>query len=115
MDIRKTAFYPVAVPPAPMRTRSEAVGALDPQAARNSENPAPSTSQERFRPVDPASRPAEGRTRYRTEDATDRVERQAALNAKAQQALRAYLSHEQFAQQESRTALNQTLGVDYYA
>lgn len=112
MDIRKTVFYPATVPFALRRARPESV---DPKAAQASEGPARNPNQDRPRAVESAPHLAEGRTRYRAGDDTARVERQTALNARSQQALQAYLSHENIAQQESQAALNQALGVDYYA
>ena len=118
MDIRKTASYPTALPPIPRRSRSEAADhRVEPNAAELSGGSGRAQSPETqiSRAVRPASYSAEGGTRYRTQDDAARIQRQTALSAKAQQALQAYQSHERLAHLESRTALNQALGVDYYA
>jgi hypothetical protein len=114
MDIRKTtAAYPVIVP---QRRRMEPVETADSGAARSTDPVERASGRGPLARTEPVFRVEEGSPERRADDDAARAQRQqAVLNARAQQALKAYLNQETFAEQESRAALSQVLGVDYYA
>lgn len=108
MDIRKTAAHSIPALPVPQRPRTEPNAA--PQtgpvqrrepAAQGSDSAAPRRADYPA-PVVSGAEPSRGGA-------------ESILSPRIQQALKAYQSQENYAQQESRAALTRALGVDYYA
>lgn len=116
MDIRKTASYPVSTAPG-WRLRP------NPQPVEPAETGLVDSVQGivrgdagTFGGQRPQAQAPDGPTEIPADEGVPKVQRQyGPLSNRAQHALQAYLSHENLAQQESRDALNQALGVDYYA
>ncbi len=87
------------------------------EVARTVESSARGSEGENARAIVPVPQTLDGGTaeRHAGNDTSGIQRRQAMPSVRVQQALKAYSSQETFAQQESRTALNKVLGVDYYA
>jgi hypothetical protein len=115
MDIRKTASYPVF--PTPGWRGQPSAQPVEPAEAGviDSVQGIVRGDAGTFGGKRPQAQAPDGPTEIPTDEGAAKVQRQRGpLSIHAQQALQAYLSHENLAQQESRDALNQALGVDYY-
>ncbi len=115
MDIRKTASYPVSPTPGwRSKPSAQPVGPAEAGVIDSVQGivrgDAGTAGGKR-----PQAQSPDGPREIPMDEGVAKVQRQyGPLNNRAQQALQAYLSHENLAQQESRDALNQVLGVDYY-
>lgn len=105
MDIRHTAAYSSATLPSVQRPRTA------PNADTGTTRPQDTASEAPRR----AEAPDAGSESRKASDEPERIQYpDGTFSTRVQQALKAYLTQEHFAQQEHRTALNQALGVDYY-